>query len=178
MILRLFKIMVVMAFSSAVLIGCADEKENRTAPASNAKKSVQPAPAKKAVEVKPEEAKVEPVFVYDPSGQRDPFEALLAVRKPINQEVTVPLTPLQEYDLSQFRLIGAIIGKGEPKAMVEAPGGKPFMLKKGVKIGKNNGVVVKITDSEVVVEERYYDFSGAVRTSENTIQFPPREGVN
>jgi type IV pilus assembly protein PilP len=175
MILRIFKIITVLAMASALLIGCTEEK-NVTSPAKTANK-VPPAKVNTAVEVTPEDAKVEETFVYDPSGMRDPFEELLAIRTPIVQKEAVPLTPLQEYDLGQFRLIGAIIGKGEPKAMVEAPGGKPFMLKKGVKIGKNNGVVIDISATEVVVEEKYYDYSGAVRTSRNNIQFPPREGV-
>jgi type IV pilus assembly protein PilP len=178
MILRLFKIVIAVMFLSTVLYGCTDEQVGNSPPPAKSNKVVPAPAAKRVVEVKPEDAKVEVAFVYDPSGQRDPFEALLSVRKPITQEGVVPLTPLQKYDLGQFRLIGAIIGKGDPKAMVEAPGGKPFMIQKGVKIGKNNGVVIDITESEVLVEERYYDFSGAVRTSQNSIQFPPREGVN
>jgi len=178
MILRLFKIVTAVMFLSAVLFGCTDEQTGNSSPSSKPKKAVTAPVAKRAFEVNPEDAKVEVAFVYDPSGQRDPFEALLEVRKPIAQESVVPLTPLQKYDLGQFRLIGAIIGKGAPKAMVEAPGGKPFMLEKGTKIGKNNGIVTDITESEVLVEERYYDFSGVVRTSQNSIQFPPREGVN
>lgn len=172
-----FRYVAVLILAAAMISGCNGEAP-QVVPAEDAKQKVRP-PAAPPVEVavEPEETKVENQFVYNPSGRRDPFEALLAVRKPIVQD-TAPLTPLQEYDLGQFRLIGAIIGKGTPKAMVEAPGGKPFMLQKGVKIGKNNGVVMDISSTEVVVEEKYYDFSGAVRTSVNKIQFPPREGVN
>jgi type IV pilus assembly protein PilP len=177
MILRLLKIMTMLALTSALLVGCAEEQSVDSSPAKKMNK-VPPTKVNAVVEVKPEDAKVEETFVFDPSGMRDPFEELLTIRKPIVQIEAVPLTPVQEYDLGQFRLIGAIIGKGDPKAMVEAPGGKPFMLKKGVKIGKNNGVVIDITAAEVVVEEKYYDYAGAVRTSRNTIQFPPREGVN
>lgn len=171
---RILFLLVGVAFS--LLLGCNGEETNRT-PSPPITNKVQPTKKAKTVDVTPEEAKEEAAFVYDPSGKRDPFEALMSVKKPIVQD-QVPLTPLQEYDLGQFRLIGAIVGKGNPKAMVEAPGGKPFLLEKGVKIGKNNGIVVEINDSEVVVEERYYDFSGAVRTSLSKIQFPPREGVN
>jgi type IV pilus assembly protein PilP len=175
MIRKLFSLFSVLFMVVAFVTGCSDEG-GQPAPAVDAKQKVRPPKVQAEVEVKPEDAKVENTFVYDPSGKRDPFEALLAVRKPIVPDA-VPLTPLQEYDLGQFRLIGAIVGKGEPRAMVEAPGGKPFMLKKGVKIGKNNGVILEITKAEVVVEEKYYDFSGAVRTNVNKIQFPPREGV-
>jgi len=176
MIRKLPFLISVMLMVVALTSGCSDEG-SQPAPAVDAKQKVRPPKVQAEVEVTPEDAKVESTFAYDPSGKRDPFEALLAVRKPIVPDAA-PLTPLQEYDLGQFRLIGAIIGKGEPRAMVEAPGGKPFMLKKGIKIGKNNGVVLEITKAAVVVEEKYYDFSGAVRTTVNKIKFPPREGVN
>jgi len=156
------------------MLGCS---EDATAPAPPPSPPQQPAKPQlpEAVSIQ-EAAPVVQEYVYDPSGKRDPFQPLLTVRKPVAQQ-EAPLTPLQQYDLGQFRLIAAIIGKGEPTAMIEAPGGKPFVIKKGIKIGKNNGTVVDISSNAVSIEERYYDFSGAVRKSMNQIQFPPREGV-
>jgi len=128
------------------------------------------APAPEVVAPPPER------YVYDPSGRRDPFEPLTAVKKPIVQKDT-PLTPLENFDLGQLRLIGVIVGKGESTAMVVAPDGKSYILKRGVKIGRNNGKVIEIKPDAVLVEERYYDFSGEVRKSVESIQLPKREGV-
>jgi type IV pilus assembly protein PilP len=50
-------------------------------------------------------------------------------------------------------------------------------LRKGVKIGKNAGHVVGIEKDGVLVEERFYDFSGTFRKSIQKIQLPEREGV-
>ena len=122
--------------------------------------------------------KIDQKYVYNPLGKRDPFES------PIKEEgaevVTaegVPLTPLQKFDLGQLRLIGVIVGRGEPRAMVISPDGKSFILKIGTKVGKNNGVVVSITTNSVEVEEKYFDFAGSIRTGVQEIKLPKREGV-
>jgi len=43
-------------------------------------------------------------YIYDPSDRRDPFEVLVMIKKPVLDQ-DGPLTPLQKYDLGQFRLI-------------------------------------------------------------------------
>ncbi len=131
--------------------------------------------AEAAVEDEPKA--VEPEYSYDPAARRDPFQALLEVRKPVVLEQQIPLTPLQQFDLAQLRLIGVIIGKGQPMAMVSAPGGKSYILKKGVKVGRNNGVVIKVDPEGVLVQEKFYDFVGDVRESVQMIELPQREGA-
>ena len=68
-------------------------------------------------------------------------------------------------------------GKTEPKAMVVAPDGKSYILKKGVRIGKSNGVVREISRERILVEERYQDLSGMTHTNIQEIKVPKREGV-
>jgi type IV pilus assembly protein PilP len=117
-------------------------------------------------------------YVYSPLGRRDPFQPLVVVEKMKSAPVSeTPLTPLQKFDIGQFKLIGVIVGKGESKAMVVAPDGKSYILKRGVAIGKNRGIVEKIRPDSVLVKERYEDFTGAVRENILEIQLPNREGV-
>ena len=134
-----------------------------------------PAPVDKEEETKEEETKEEE-FVYVTDGRRDPFVPLSRIRRPIEAS-DEPATPLQSYDLSQFRLAGVIVGKGASKAMVIAPDGKSYILSKGVKIGKNSGVVITISSESVLVEEKYFDFSGNVIENILEIAVPKREGV-
>ena len=61
--------------------------------------------------------------------------------------------------------------------MVIAPDGKSYILSEGVKIGKNSGVVITITSESVLVEEKYFDFSGNVIENIQEITVPKREGV-
>lgn len=155
------------------LAGC---EEKSVTPPPKAAATVQPVKKVAATVVTEEPAPKVPEYIYSPAGQRDPFEELLQVKKSVTNN-NAPLTPLQKFDLNQFRILGIIIGKGEPKAMVAAPGDKSFILKKGMKIGKNDGTVTKITPDGIHVEEKYYDFSGAVRTNPQVMKLPPRTGV-
>ena len=159
------------------LTGCSEEPS--TSSPSSPPSAAAPPPQAQIVDA-PQPAKVEEEkvaeFIYDPTGRRDPFVPLTRIRKPI-EDSGEPETPLQSYDVDQFRLAGVIVGKGASKAMVVAPDGKSYVLFKGVKIGKNNGVVLKISSEVILVEEKYYDFSGNVMTNIQEIAVPKREGV-
>ncbi|RLA98058.1 MAG: hypothetical protein DRG32_02295 [Deltaproteobacteria bacterium] len=118
--------------------------------------------AEKKEEVKEER---EPLYVYDPTGKRDPFTPFLAVQEPVMPE-GVKVSPLQKYDLSQLKLVAIVVGGGEERAMVEDSEGKGYIIKKGTYIGKNFGKVKAITKDGVVIEERYRDYLGRVKTKE------------
>ena len=160
----------------ALLAGCSGEQSAPPVSHHPSPKKVMVAPAPKpAAEAKAPKVAAPPAYVYNPAGKRDPFEALALVKRAIPQ--TGELTPLQKYDLKQFKLIGVIIGKGSPRAMVVAPDGKSFILKPGTKIGRNDGTVVGINKDGVQVREHFYDFSGVVRTNMASIQLPKKEGA-
>jgi type IV pilus assembly protein PilP len=154
------------------LLGCSEE--TTTAQPQAAKVRKPPAKQVPPPEVKEEEKVAE--FVYITDGRRDPFVPLSRIRRPVTESAE-PETPLQSYDISQFRLAGVIVGKGASKAMVIAPDGKSYILSKGIKIGKNNGVVITINSDSVVIEEKYYDFSGNIIENIQEIAVPKREGV-
>ena len=116
-------------------------------------------------------------YVYDPTGTRDPFKNPFGTLIEIPIDNAIPLTPLQKIGLDQLRVIGVIIGKGEPKAMVIAPDNKSFVLKKGTKIGRNNGKVSHITTEAIFIEEQYLDFTGVVKSKMQEIRLPKQGGV-
>ena len=163
-------------FILAGLVGCSEEPSQ---PPQKQTAAVATPPAKKlpAPDVKQQEAPKKAEFTYVSEGRRDPFVPLSKIRRPLDDAPTEPATPLQSYDLNQFRLVGLIIGKGAAKAMVMAPDGKSYVLAKGVKIGKNHGVVIDINGGAVVIKEKYYDFSGNVIENLQEITVPKREGV-
>ena len=112
----------------------------------------------------PQKEIVEEKYQYVAEGRRDPFASLLKIREPLNDE-TEPETPLQRFGLKELQLIAIVLGQNEPRAMVVAPDKKAYTLISGVKVGRNRGHVVEVTENKVVVEERYRDFSGTLRTS-------------
>ena len=177
--LRNFTYLLITAFFCVCLAACSEEETTSSKQTTNVKskppaKSVEP-PKEAAVE---NQEKKEEEFVYVTEGRRDPFIPLSRIVKPVVQVVDQePQTPLQSYDVAQFKLIGVIVGMGEPKAMVVAPDGKSYVLAKGIKIGKNNGVIIDITSESVSIQETYYDFSGNVIENIQEITVPRREGV-
>ncbi len=167
--MRIF--LLLLSLGLVVGLSACDEKPQKKTrvikPRAVAKKIVEPA---KKVDVI-----VVPQFVYVVGDRRDPFTSLMEMRKPL-QEDSDPETPLQQFGLKELRLSAIVIGKGEPRAMVIAPDKKAYTLSVGIKIGRNHGVVTDITKDEVIVKERFRDFSGGLRTELQKITLPNREG--
>ncbi len=159
-----------------LLLGACSQEPPAPPQAERPQRTAAPVPAAEVDVAQDVAQPQEPPYVYDPAGRRDPFTPLVLVRRPVVQS-DAPLTPLQTFEIGQLRLTGVIIGKGTPRAMVVAPDGKSYILQQGVLVGKNNGVVREIRRDGVFVEERYYDFSGEVRTNVLEISLPKREGV-
>ncbi|BCA80198.1 pilus assembly protein PilP [Desulfuromonas sp. AOP6] len=176
MMRRLFLPLLTIVLAVGLLSGCgADNDTTKTAP--KQKKPVTKAQVKPKEAAAPEEeVKEVPQYVYTAEGKRDPFQAVVQVKR-VSMEAPEQLTPLQKFDLSQLKLIGIILGKGDPVAMVIAPDQKSYILKKGVKVGRNGGVVTSVKKDAVVILETYLDMMGKEQQSEQKIQLPQREGV-
>lgn len=113
----------------------------------------------------------EPPYVYDPSGKRDPFRPFIAMQAPIMpSDQNVPLTPLQKYDLSQLKIVAILMEKDQGKAMLEDSEGKGYIVAQGTYVGNRFGKVTKIDRDRVVIEERYKDYLGVVRSKETVLQ--------
>ncbi len=150
--------------------------------------AVQPAqtPANKGAEpVKPQaiampesSSSPTPEFTYNPAGKPDPFVPLIAESAMTDQKADTAsvssedshLTPLQKYDLSELNLVAIIIRDDNLRAaMVEDKAGYGYILKQGMLVGKNNGVIRQITANSIVVEEKTVDASGSAKTNTVTL---------
>jgi type IV pilus assembly protein PilP len=98
-------------------------------------------------------------YVYNPIGKRDPFRAFLSLGGRGVEDET-PRTPLQRYEIDEYRLVGIIWGIDRPRALVEDPDSVGHVMEIGTYIGKNWGKVTQITASEVVVTEEYQTIDG------------------
>lgn len=117
-------------------------------------------------------------YEYSTEGRKDPFQPLILVKRAVDAEgPNASLTPLQQYEVAQIKLVAVILGYGEPMAMVMTPDGKSHYLRKGYKVGKNGGKVVRITADTVLVEEKFRDVTDAVVTNMVEMKIPKREGV-
>jgi Tfp pilus assembly protein PilP len=103
------------------------------------------------------------VATYDPKGKADPFKPFLLTQKASTEgsgeAKRKPLTPLQRMALSEIQagLRAIIWGKMGNKALVEDATGKGYVLTVGTYVGQNDGIVKKILEDRIVVEEYIRD---------------------
>lgn len=177
---NLFK-WIYIAGALVVLSACGEKTS--VVPATPVKPQVKKADSAKAVSGKVEEVaspvQTPPVkYVYITENRRDPFQPFQLIRRPVDAGADLSAqTPLQQYDTLQYKLAAVIVGYGQPMVMVIAPDGKSHVVRKGMKIGKNRGVVVEINKDGFFVEEKYRDLSDVIRTNILEIKLPKREGV-
>ena len=112
---------------------------------------------------------------YDPSGRRDPFTPLLQQfgLGPIDPA----LPPLQRVGLTEMNLIAVVWGGYGHTAMVQTPDGNGYTVRRGTRIGPNNGVVSAVTDKGIVVQERFTDVYGSKQEREYVKLLHPKEGA-
>ncbi len=111
-------------------------------------------------------------YYYNPAGKPDPFEPFDIAKI----KSTTAITPLQQFSLDQLTLKGIIWGTSNAKAIMQDPTGKTYIVGTGAKIGKNNGVIIRILNDKVVVLEKYTDvFTGKIKTNKVTMELKKTE---
>jgi len=120
---------------------------------------------------------VEPVSAhsYDPSGRRDPFVPVLQQLGLGPIDPTLP--PLQRVGLTEMNLIAVVWGAYGNTAMVQTPDGNGYTVRRGTRIGPNNGVVSAVTEKGIVVQERFTDVYGTKQEREYVKLLHPKEGA-
>lgn len=164
------------------LSGCKNEVPAVVAPVPPVKAApVVPKPVQKAVSSSmhlPSPA----VNQFDFSKRKDPFKPAVVVKAtPLISEENakksrkVDVLPIHSFDIDKFTLIGVITGGKQNQAMVVDPNKKGYVLKEGMKIGNNDGVVKSITTSGVKIEEHFIDDAGKRRTREIPLTLPRKQ---
>jgi type IV pilus assembly protein PilP len=177
----LHAIMLMVAFALAAGISSCSQTPDTTKKPEPAQKAAVTPPIKKAPAAgnressSADEEKAVAEITYDPAGKPDPFAPLVTAIPSSKQapQASLPeseLTPLQKYDLSELKLVAIILQSNvEPTAMVEDKSGYGYVIKKGMQIGKNNGIIREITANEVIVDEKTVDAAGAEKTETSTL---------
>ena len=116
-----------------------------------------------------------PTGSYDPSGRRDPFAPILDQLQPGRGDESLP--PLQRVSLTELNLIAVIWGAYGYTAMVQTPDGHGYTVRRGTRIGQNNGVVSIVTERGIIVQERFTDVYGRKQEREYFKLLHPKEGA-
>ncbi len=135
---------------------------------------------KKPVEAeKPAEIAPTLEYAYSPVGKRDPFRSALddAAEARPDQEQRPDCGPLCKWEIDQLRLVAVVSGMSNPLGMVEDPGGKGYIVRRGTFMGKRNGKVTQIRAGEVVVTEIYKDQMGKPHPNLVVIKLPSEKAT-
>lgn len=112
---------------------------------------------------------------YDPSGRRDPFAPIVQELQVGKTDSTLP--PLQRVTLTELNLIAIVWGAYGYTAMVQTPEGHGYTVRRGTRIGQNNGVVSAVTERGIIVQERFTDVYGKKQEREHVKLLHPKEGA-
>jgi type IV pilus assembly protein PilP len=163
-----------LAAGLALLAACSGQKK---LPARPAPPSAAPlAPAAKA-ETQAEPAPAE--WTYSSVGKRDPFRGFLTDLEASGASpATQCRTPLGRFELGQLRLTAVVTGLADPVAMVEAPNGVGYTLRRGVCIGRNGGIVAAVRSGEVVISEWAMKADGTRDRTQTILRLPKQPALD
>jgi Tfp pilus assembly protein PilP len=113
-------------------------------------------------------------FTYDPRGLRDPFRSYEWERATL-EEAEVR-GPLEEFDVNQLSVVGVVWNVGNARALIQDPSGEGVIVGEGARVGKNDGRIIKIDDSVVIVKETYVDMMGQETTKDIELRIRRSEG--
>jgi len=111
-------------------------------------------------------------YVYTPIGKRDPFKSYFQMMLPETEKKGRPLGPLQKYEIGQLKLVAIVWGISNPRAMVETPDDKGYVIKRGTLVGKNWGKVTEIKRNKVVISEHYRAVDGRLIVNKISMRLP------
>ncbi len=169
-----------LAVLAAALAACGSQPSPRPAApppvaAAPAMPAQAPAPAPAAEQKKP----AEPEWSYSSAGKRDPFRSFLAeIDRAQGSLTTRCATPLGRFELEQLKLVAVITGLEDPVAMVEAPTGVGYSVRRGACIGKNGGLVAAVRSGELVVTEWAVRADGIRDRTQTVIRLPKEAALN
>jgi type IV pilus assembly protein PilP len=170
------RLVLALALAAASLAACGGKK-----PAPAAKAAPAPVAAAPVAQpaVQPAAAPAAPEWSYSSAGKRDPFRSFLTeLDQSGSGVVSRCATPLGRYDVEQLRLVAVVTGLDDPVAMVEAPNGTGYSLRRGACIGKNGGVISAVRTGEVVVSEWAIRADGSRDKTQTVIRLPKEASLN
>ena len=162
---------------TCVAAACGDKKPAR--PPTASVPSAAPVAAAVAATAEEPNKNEGPEWSYSSVGKRDPFRSFLAeVERAQGGLTTRCATPLGRFELEQMKLVAVVTGLEDPVAMVEAPSGVGYAVRRGACIGKNGGVVAAVRSGELVVSEWAIRADGTRDRTQTVLRLPKEAALN
>lgn len=176
---RMSTVLITLLFAVACLglVGCS-KKESPPAQAPPPAAKAEPKPTAVQQPLSSARTALSPASTTDFSTMKDPFKpyaALVVGQSAPKKNRFGQIIPILNYDLSQFSVKGIIIGLKANTALIVDPTGKPYVVKRGMEIGRNEGKITKITPTYIEVFEQYRDEAGKLKKNTTKLMLPKKE---
>ena len=166
---------VALLAATSLFAACRDAKKPPVRPAPAPMAAVVPAVANPGASAEA----AAPEWSYSSVGKRDPFRSFLADLTSVEKTASTRCsTPLGRFELEQLKLVAVVTGLDDPVAMVEAPGGVGYSLKRGACVGRNGGVVSVVRSGEVVVSEWAIRADGTRDKTQTILRLPKEASLH
>lgn len=130
-----------------------------------------PAPAGAVPQVSPEATNIVS-YEYIGYGRRDPFTSLIVKKEPDKKK---GMLPVESYEVSEFKLIAILWGRGGYYAVVTLPDGKSYTVKENMKLGLHNGKIYKINKDSVIIREQIRNERGVMGPQDTILKLRGEE---
>jgi type IV pilus assembly protein PilP len=166
----------VLVLVGALAAACDSKPKTLPRPAAVAPAAAQPQGAAAAPAA--DEAK-QAEWVYSSAGKRDPFRSFLREAQSAGAGIaTRCATPLGRFEIEQLKVVAVVTGLEDPVAMLEAPNGVGYAVRRGACIGKNGGSVAAVRSGEVVVAEWAIRADGTRERTQTVLRLPREAALN
>lgn len=165
--MKKFKLLVLMLGAAGLLTGCGQENAGVHAELAALVSAVQPKiPAIPG-------AVVSAPFVYKVGDLADPFSLVRIAEKSNTAAVGQPdqkrpKEPLEAFALNDLSMVGFVNIAGTNHGVINADG-RLHKVRAGQHVGKDFGVVRRVTQSEIVIQEMFQNFDGVWKEREVTL---------
>lgn len=157
-----------IAMAGLLVVGCSGDK------LSDLRSFVKKEQAKPGGRVEPlPEVKPFESFTYRPAGRKSPFEpwgvssgvakASGSSTAGLHPDLNRRREPLESFPLDTLRMVGTLAQKGMVWAIIKAPDGLVYRVKRKNYLGQNHGRIIKITEDKVELVEIVPDGLGGWR---------------
>lgn len=100
---------------------------------------------------------------------RNPFQSHILLMKAVPGAPQKIKGPLECCELAVFRVLASVVGvtDSEGFALIQAPDGKRYVVRRGDVMGAREGKVIKIHSKGMVVREHTRDEDGKIKSTED-----------
>lgn len=109
-----------------------------------------------------------PPYIYLEAELRDPFTEFIKQGEVFDTQVSKqpppephPHYPLEDYPLNSLKMVGTLEQRGVRWALIQTQDGALVRTKKNEYMGQENGKIVRITETEIELQETVNDGTGS-----------------